>query len=437
MRAGRRFAARRNVCTLIPGCEVSNRRTSPGSHSKPIDVYQTTTPSRWAAARSAAETARLRRVHARTRSATVRIASLLSRDRRTSSTRRRPFPAARAAHKRKVCSAAGVCRGGNEKGSQTGGGRRMNHTRSSFLAVLAAGLPLYRPLVARAQTSGPLRIGSTPNDSYAEPFYAQDMGFFQRAGLNVAVEAFPNGAGVTTALAGNAIDVGITNPISLANAVEHGLPFQFFAVAAMYNREELALCVAAESPIKSARDLNGKTIATTAVKDSNSLHIVAWIDRNGGDSATIQLVEMPFSAMAAAVRRGTVAAAPIAEPALSAAKKAGGLRVLGHPMDVYGKRFMVGGWFGRADFLSANAASIRRLTAAIYATADWANRHPDESAAIRAKYAKLDPAVVKTMNRAPYGTSLAPEMLQPYLDLGYKYRYLERRFSATELIAKV
>src|SRR5579875_2184696 len=303
MRAGRRFAARRNVCTLIPGCEASNRRTSPGSHSKPIDVYQTTTPSRWAAARSAAETARLRRVHARTRSATVRIASLLSRDRRTSSTRRRPFPA------------AGVCRGGNEKGSQTGGGRRMNHTRSSFLAVLAAGLPLYRPLVARAQTSGPLRIGSTPNDSYAEPFYAQDMGFFQRAGLNVAVEAFPNGAGVTTALAGNAIDVGITNPISLANAVEHGLPFQFFAVAAMYNREELALCVAAESPIKSARDLNGKTIATTAVKDSNSLHIVAWIDRNGGDSATIQLVEMPFSAMAAAVRRGTVAAAPIAEPA--------------------------------------------------------------------------------------------------------------------------
>src|SRR5579875_3568974 len=250
------------------------------------------------------------------------------------------------------------------------------------------------------------------------------MGFFQRAGLNVAVEAFPNGAGVTTALAGNAIDVGITNPISLANAVEHGLPFQFFAVAA-------------ESPIKSARDLNGKTIATTAVKDSNSLHIVAWIDRNGGDSATIQLVEMPFSAMAAAVRRGTVAAAPIAEPALSAAKKAGGLRVLGHPMDVYGKRFMVGGWFGRADFLSANAASIRRLTAAIYATADWANRHPDESAAILAKYAKLDPAVVKTMNRAPYGTSLTPEMLQPYLDLGYKYRYLERRFSATELIAKV
>ena len=211
--------------------------------------------------------------------------------------------------------------------------------------MLAAPLSLGLPAVAQTQPAAALRIGSTPNDSYAEPFYAADRGFFQRDGFNADVEAFATGAGVTQALAGGAIDVGITNPISLANAAEHGVPFQFFAAAATYNPAEVTLCVAADSPYKTAKDLNGTTVGTTAIKDSNSLHIVAWVDQNGGDSTTLHLVELPFSAMAAALRRGTVSAVPIAEPALSAAIKEGGIRVLGHPMDVYGKHFMVGGWF--------------------------------------------------------------------------------------------
>jgi len=313
----------------------------------------------------------------------------------------------------------------------------MKHARSSFLALLAAQLSLGVPGNAQMQRPGPLRIGSTANDGYAEPFYAKDQGFFERAGLDVDVQAFANGAGVTQALAGGALDVGITNAISLANAVEHGLGFQFFAAAATYNPAEVALCVAADSPIQSAKDLNGKTVGTTAIRDSNSLHIVAWMDLNGGDSSTIQLVEVPFSAMAAAIRRGTVVAAPIGEPALTAALQAGGIRIIGHPMDVYGKHFMVGGWFARSDFIAGNVALLRRLRGAIYEVAAWANAHPDESAAILAKYARMDPAVVRAMNRAPYGTALTPDMLQPYLDVGYKYKYVGRQLKASDLIAKL
>jgi len=305
----------------------------------------------------------------------------------------------------------------------------VKHARSSFLAMIAAQLTLGAAADAQTPPASLIRIGSTPNDSYAEPFYAEDRGFFVRDGLNATVEPFATGAGVTAALAGNAIDVGITNAISLANAYEHGVPFVFFAVAATYNPAEVALCVAADSPIQTAKDLNGKTIGTTAIRDSNSLHVVAWIDQN--------LVELPFSAMAPALKRGTVAAVPIAEPTLSTVMKEGGLRIIGHPMDVYGKHFMVGGWFARPDYLAANAALMRRLRATIYSTAVWANAHPDESAVSLAKYAKLDPEVVRTMGRAPYGTTLTPDMLQPYLDLGYKYKYIGRQLKATDLIAKL
>lgn len=73
------------------------------------------------------------------------------------------------------------------------------------------------------------------------------------------MDPFTSGAGVALTLTGNAVDVGITNPISLANAVEHGLALAFFACVAVYNPEQLALCVASDSSIHIAKDLDGKT----------------------------------------------------------------------------------------------------------------------------------------------------------------------------------
>lgn len=313
----------------------------------------------------------------------------------------------------------------------------MNWSRRHFLASSALALAASLATRASGQTSELVRIGSTANDSYAEPFYANDQGFFKRAGLNVEVHVFPSGGAVATAVAGGAIDVGITNPISLANAVEHGLPFLFFAAAGTYNPEEVALCVAADSPIKVARDLNDKILGTTALRGDNSLEVSAWVDHMGGDSTTVHFVEMPMVTMATAIKRGTVAAGEISEPALTMAMRAGGLKVLGHPLDVYGREFMVGGWFGRASWLSANQTTVRRLVASIYATAQWANTHPDESAAILAKYSKIDRDVLRAMNRARYATSFGPQMFQSYLDLGYKYKYIGRRFQASSLVVKL
>lgn len=309
-----------------------------------------------------------------------------------------------------------------------------NHFLASSSAVaIASGLSL----PARAQTSDAIRIGTTLNDSYFEPFYAKDSGFFDRAGLDVTLFPFRNGSGVVAALAANAIDVGITNPIALANAVDHGLPFAFFAPAGLYNRDEVEMCVASDAPINSPRDLDGKVVGTTALKDSNSLHIVAWVDANGGDSSTLRLIEIPFPAMAQAILRGAVVAAPIAEPYLSTALKAGGLRVLGHPMDVYGRVFMVGGWFAQHEWIESNLGLVRRLIAVIYQTARWANANAAASGAILTKYAKMDPRVVEAMNRAKYADFFGPSLFQGYLDLGYKYKYIGRHFKATDLLVKV
>lgn len=309
-------------------------------------------------------------------------------------------------------------------------------TRARFVqAALTAPLALV-PARVGAQTAATLRVASTASDGYAEGLYAQDRGFFRDAGLDATVTLLASGAAIAGAIAAGAVDVGITNPLPLASAVAHGVPFAYICSGGLYNPKEAALCVAADAPIQSAADLEAKPIACTSLTDIDTVAIKAWTDQHGGDSQRLQFVEMPFSSMAPALLRGRVVAAPIVEPTLSAALKAGGIRELQPPFqNVFGLHFMVGGWFATRDWLERNRALARRFVDAIYTSARWANAHPNESALIVAKYAKLDPVVVLGMNRSTYGTSLTPEMLQPVLDVSYKYGVFARPMAASDLIA--
>lgn len=309
--------------------------------------------------------------------------------------------------------------------------------RKTFVR-LAAAAAVATPAVVRAQEAPLLRVASTASDSYAEGLYAQDVGIFKRNGLNIDLQILSNGAAITAAVAAGAIDIGITNVVPLAAAVAHGIPFVYLCSGGTINLDEVALVVAADAPLRNAADFAGKTMASSAITDINTIAIKAWLDQNGGDASKVRFVEIAFSQMAAAVKRGTVDAAPIVEPALSIAKNDGGIRLINPPLySVFGKTFMVGGWFSTTAWLEKNRETARKFVAAIYETARWANGHPEESSAILAKYAKMDPVVLRTMNRVPYGLTQTPDMLQRALDLAYKYKAVDRPFNARDLIARV
>lgn len=311
----------------------------------------------------------------------------------------------------------------------------MRAPRSRFLAASALASTALVAVAARAQPA-PLRVACVASGAYAEALYALDAGFFSNAGLTVQPLILTSGAAIVNAVAGDAADIGITNPIPLVNAVLHGIPFQYICCGATNNSAVNDLCVAADGPIRTAKDLDGKTIAAAALRDVNTVAVYAWLDRNGGDAASVKIVELPFAEMAAAVRRGTVDAATIPEPALSAARRAGGIRaLLPHINDVFGPHWMIGGWFAKTQWIANELATAQRFVEAMYRTATWANGHPDETATILAKYAKQDVAVVRTMARLPYGTTLTPEMIAPVLELAARYHIIERAPNAAGLIA--
>jgi NitT/TauT family transport system substrate-binding protein len=206
-------------------------------------------------------------------------------------------------------------------------------SRSAFLgAVPLLGIAA-ATATAGAQTPPVLRVGAVPVDGFAEAYYARDMGFFDKAGLNVEITTFTNGSGATTAAAGGAIDIGISTVNAIANAVIHGIPYVYIAGGSMYvsSAPAAVLAIAKYSTIKTPADLVGKTVAISAFKDGTHLAMAAYLTKNGIDPSKVNFIEMPYPLMAPAVVRGTVAAAVIVEPFVAAS--ANDLRTFAKPLD--------------------------------------------------------------------------------------------------------
>ena len=299
-------------------------------------------------------------------------------------------------------------------------------------AVLALVL-LVLPSAGRAQDAA-LKVATIPIDTGAEAFYALDQGFFKKAGLDVSIERITNGPAIAAAVASGAVDVGFSNLVSLAIAFKKGVPITLIAPAGMYSsKAPTTTCVVAlNSPIKTAKDLNGKIFATNGLKNIGEFGPRAWIDKNGGDSSTVKFVEMPFPDMAGALTQGRIDAAVMAEPTMSESK--GLTRFLSDCYDGIGSNYMIGAYFATTAWASAHPDLVRKFQTAIRDTAQWANKNSAASAVILARESKMNPEIAAKMYRAVYPERLEAGTIQPVIDITAKYGALPATFPATDMM---
>lgn len=308
-------------------------------------------------------------------------------------------------------------------------------SRARLIALLAATASAASAPAARAQTAPPIRIGAALGDTLSEPYFGIENGVFDQAGLSVTTQTFATGGTILQACAAGSVDVGLGDVIQIANAVNAGIPFAIFAASALYSSDAptTALIVAKDGTIRTAKDFEGKTIALNSLNSLPEISTREWLRQNGADPAATKFIEMTGSAMLEAVLKGAVAGAVPGEPHLSMDRDR--MLVLGKPYDMVAKSFPLTLFYANRSWLKANADTARRLTAAIYKTARWANEHHDQTALVVERIAKIEPAVLRVMTRARYATSLEPPMLQPMINIATKYKAVKQPVAATDLIA--
>jgi len=305
--------------------------------------------------------------------------------------------------------------------------------RSALAGFAAGGLPG----VAVAQTHTALHIATLPVDADATAWFALDQGFFAQNGLDVTIDVITSGSAILAGLAGGALDIGVASIGSLSTAHARGLPIVALAPGGLYNGAlpTSVLAVPANSPLRTAKDLNGKTIAIQTIGELASFAMISWIDNNGGDGKSVKFVELPTSSMADALASGHVDAAFLAEPFYTQAKPA--VRFFGATYDGVAKRFLISAWLAQRDWIERNPATARKFVAAMRMAADWGNlpQNMAASGAILGRYTKISPDTIAKMQRAQFAIRLDPAMLQPVIDVSARFGVIPKAFPATEVIA--
>jgi NitT/TauT family transport system substrate-binding protein len=304
--------------------------------------------------------------------------------------------------------------------------------RAAFLA--STGAFAAAPSIARSQTLTPLRIAGSADEDIVGTLWGIQSGIFQKYGLDVSVQRLNSGSIVSAALLGGTIDIGKSSSFGLVLGHVKGVPFVIEAGASNYATETptAGLVVAREGPIRSARDLNGKTVAVPALGDLFTTATLGWVDDNGGDSRSLKFVEMPLLAAAEAVAAGRVAACNLIIPNLTDSINSGKCRLLGYAFDSFAKHFNFTFYFTTADFAAKNADTLARFRKALAESVAYVIGHQAESAPLVAKFTGGDVKTAATM-RVVLATSLQPALLQPVIEAAVKYKAIPKSFPAKEM----
>jgi NitT/TauT family transport system substrate-binding protein len=307
--------------------------------------------------------------------------------------------------------------------------------RRTALALLAtAPAVLARPV--RAATPVTVRIGVQPVESAGQTFYGKDLGWFDQAGIDVEITTLSNGGALVAAVISGALDIGLSAVGPVAQGYVKGLGVKIIAPAGMSlsTAPTDVTMVALDSPIKTAADLTGKTIAVNGLGNVLMNATQDWIDKNGGDSKSVKWLELPFPSMAAAIAAHRVDAATLAEPYVSDAKSVA--RPLASPMDAIARTIPATTWFANGAWLQTQPAVATRVVDVLRRAAVWANGHPKEAGDILLKYTPIKAATLAVMTRSTFGVDIVPSQIQALIDVGVKYSAVDHEINAADLIWK-
>src|SRR5437870_9902749 len=185
----------------------------------------------------------------------------------------------------------------------------MGITRRKFVTQLTvglAGLPLVRGLTW-AQAKG--KLGYMKIVDNAAMFVAMEKGFFKTEGLELETVPMAGGAVIVQGVTSGDLQIGWTNVISLYQAHVEGFDFKLIAGGATNVKgkgESHAIAVLKTSPIKGAKDLEGKTVAVNTLNNIVHLMAMAWVDKSGASSSKVKFVEWRFTQMEAVLGAGEI-----------------------------------------------------------------------------------------------------------------------------------
>ncbi|MFI5800851.1 ABC transporter substrate-binding protein [Streptomyces sp. NPDC051677] len=266
-----------------------------------------------------------------------------------------------------------------------------------------------------------VKVGIIPIVDVAPLYLGKEKGFFSSRGIELKMEAAQGGAAIIPGVVSGQFQFGFSNVTSLMIAQSKGVPIKSVVNGAASTgdttKDISGVAVKKDSPIKSAKELVGKTVAVNTLQNIGDTTVREVVRKDGGDPSKVKFVEMPFDQMPAALDGGRVDAAWMGEPALTIAKGQGA-RVVASPFAETDPKLTIAAYFASAKLAQEKPDLVKKFTEAVTESLEYASEHPDEARQIISTYTKIDGEVLKDMTLPTWPTEYDMASLEKLASLG-------------------
>src|SRR5438094_1145220 len=236
--------------------------------------------------------------------------------------------------------------------------------------LIATVIPAVRPTQSTAQ-SKQIKLAYCSQLLCGVPYeVARAGGHFKKHGLDVELVYTRGGGAAMQALVGGAVDYAATAlDVAIQAYAYVGADLRRFAVTGRLPLFALVTAPKTAEQIRTIKDLEGKTVAVSALGNADHALTLYLLKQGGADAAKVQFATMGVNLLEA-LRQGQIDAGVVQEPALTLLSKSGA-RVLMNGMDLADAQKYFGGSYEfmgiavRGKELAARKAEMAEVAKAL------------------------------------------------------------------------
>ncbi len=291
---------------------------------------------------------------------------------------------------------------------------------TTLLAAAACSSTSDNPAPAAPGQPDKVTVGVIPILDVAPIYLGKQKEFFSKRNIDLTLTLAQGGAAIIPAVQSGQYQFGFSNVISLLLATSQGVPIKVVCngnnSTGIDGQDFAALMVKGDSPIKTAADLAGKTVAANTLKNIVDTSVRASVRKAGGDPKAVKFVELAFPQQPAALQSGQVDAVFVVEPFQQAVLAQGGRKIASSYVDA-APNLVVAMYFTSTQLMTSNPDLVRRFTEAMKESLAYADGHPEEAREIIKSYTTIAPDVIARMTLPKWPADINRQAIQTLADL--------------------
>jgi NitT/TauT family transport system substrate-binding protein len=316
---------------------------------------------------------------------------------------------------------------------------------AALLAMLACAVPLAACGDDEEEGGGggakptTLKVGVIPIADVAPLYLGADKGFFKQEKLTIKPQLAEGGAAITPAVLSGDFQIGFSNTISLLIAASKKLPVEIISQGVLAGKSEsdawADLLVLKDGPVKTGKDLEGKTIAVNTLNNICEVTIKASLEKEGVAVDKLKFTEVPFPDMNAALESNRVDGACVVEPFVSQGK-AGKARGIDPFYVRTAPDLTVATYFTSKQYAQKNPGVVDRFVKAMNRSLEYAQSHPKEVRKVLLEYTEIPAEAAQKIKLPIWRTDLNEPTIERLSKLSKKYGLIEKEPNLDELIRR-